>query len=75
MVKVLGFKKNKEDLKQLNMLESKILGIMLSLDYESFTIKELCTLTNSKKVAVDIAIGKLLKTEKIKGIKKFRVNK
>jgi len=75
MVKVLGFKKNKEDLKQLNMLESKILGIMLSLDYESFTIKELCILTNSKKGAVDVAIGELLKKERIKGVKKFRVNK
>ena len=51
------------------MLEGKILGIFTSLDYESFTIKELSTLSNSKKDDVKLVVSILLKRKKITEVK------
>lgn len=58
------------------MLEDKILGIFLSLDYESFTITELCKLTNSKKNDIKLSLSLLVKRGRIIEVKKkFKLSK
>lgn len=58
------------------MLEGKILGIFASLDYESFSVTEICKLTNSKKTDVKLIISNLVKADKLLEVKnKFKLNK
>jgi len=58
------------------MLEDKILGIFLSLDYDSFTITELSKLTNSKKDSVKLSLYLLIKRGKVEEVKKkFKLSK
>jgi len=58
------------------MLESKILGIFKSLDYEQFTVSDICRLTFSSKNIVQAALTALVRKEEIEVVKnKYRLKK